>query len=266
MQCVLSPVLPHSLFQTSSQKGDPNETKGNEEEHSNRSSFSSSSSLFSSVNSISRVNDLKSENLNLTDSPDKPNDSLHNDHCLVQLADENRDPKLPRLELPTKHAITSHFRENCSNREEKNITTTTTTTSFTSSTSDNDTAENHQDGNQNEKLLNYEHLVETCNEFGTIYDETRKSSISFQSPFIQSILSPLFIKCAKERYIQPIYDEQNEQVILPVECGFNHAFLYLTKLCQGSKGACVLFKSYYWLTPNEFQYLSGRESAKDWKR
>jgi hypothetical protein len=37
------------------------------------------------------------------------------------------------------------------------------------------------------------------------------------------------------------------------------------RLCQGSKGPCIWFQD-AWLTPNEFQYLSGRETAKDWKR
>lgn len=52
---------------------------------------------------------------------------------------------------------------------------------------------------------------------------------------------------------------------LDIECGSNKALLYLSKMCLGSKGACVLFKG-SWLTPNEFQFVSGRENAKDWKR
>ncbi|EEC18419.1 conserved hypothetical protein [Ixodes scapularis] len=55
------------------------------------------------------------------------------------------------------------------------------------------------------------------------------------------------------------------EVILEVECGGNKGLLYLSRLCQGSKGPCILFKD-TWLTPNEFQYVSGRETAKDWKR
>ena len=34
---------------------------------------------------------------------------------------------------------------------------------------------------------------------------------------------------------------------------------------RGSKGPCIWFRD-SWLTPNEFQYISGRETAKDWKR
>ena len=52
---------------------------------------------------------------------------------------------------------------------------------------------------------------------------------------------------------------------LDIDCGPNKAVLYLSKMCLGSKGACILFKG-SWLTPNEFQFVSGRETAKDWKR
>ena len=52
---------------------------------------------------------------------------------------------------------------------------------------------------------------------------------------------------------------------LEIDCGTNKAMLYLSKMCLGSKGACIQFKG-AWLTPNEFQFVSGRENAKDWKR
>jgi len=52
---------------------------------------------------------------------------------------------------------------------------------------------------------------------------------------------------------------------LDVTCGQNQAVLYTSRLQLGSKGTCVLFEK-AWLTPNEFQYVSGRETAKDWKR
>ena len=55
------------------------------------------------------------------------------------------------------------------------------------------------------------------------------------------------------------------RTLLQVECGMNKAVLHLDKLCQGSKGACVLFDD-AWMTPNEFQAAIGRELAKDWKR
>lgn len=59
-------------------------------------------------------------------------------------------------------------------------------------------------------------------------------------------------------------NEHNEE-ILEVDCGNNRALLYVAKLCQGSKGKSILFEG-EWLTPNEFQAMSGRETAKDWKR
>ena len=52
---------------------------------------------------------------------------------------------------------------------------------------------------------------------------------------------------------------------IEVECGRNKAILFLSKLNSGSNGRCVYFKD-SWLTPNEFQYVSGRQMAKDWKR
>lgn len=56
-----------------------------------------------------------------------------------------------------------------------------------------------------------------------------------------------------------------EELMLEVTCGQNQAALYMSRLQLGSKGTCVLFEN-AWLTPNEFQYISGRETAKDWKR
>lgn len=51
----------------------------------------------------------------------------------------------------------------------------------------------------------------------------------------------------------------------PVTCGENEAKFYLNRFARGSVGKCVLFKD-DWLTPNEFQAVSGRQSSKDWKR
>ncbi|CAM9122424.1 unnamed protein product, partial [Lampetra fluviatilis] len=52
---------------------------------------------------------------------------------------------------------------------------------------------------------------------------------------------------------------------LEVECGDERALLYVRRLCQGSKGPSIRYRG-DWLTPNEFQFVSGRETAKDWKR
>ncbi|XP_071804992.1 uncharacterized protein [Asterias amurensis] len=63
---------------------------------------------------------------------------------------------------------------------------------------------------------------------------------------------------------KPYRDIEGNQ-ILDVDCGANRALLYVNKLCQGSKGQSIFFDN-RWHTPNEFQYISGRETAKDWKR
>lgn len=62
---------------------------------------------------------------------------------------------------------------------------------------------------------------------------------------------------------QPFFD--NGEPCIEVECGENKALLYINKLCQGSKGPSIKYRG-EWLTPNEFQFVSGRETAKDWKR
>ncbi|XP_051027082.1 sterile alpha motif domain-containing protein 11 isoform X2 [Acomys russatus] len=62
---------------------------------------------------------------------------------------------------------------------------------------------------------------------------------------------------------QPLID--NGEPCIEVECGANRALLYVRKLCQGSKGPSIRHRG-EWLTPNEFQFVSGRETAKDWKR
>ena len=66
-----------------------------------------------------------------------------------------------------------------------------------------------------------------------------------------------------EEYMKPI--NKDGDTVLEVECGKNKAMMYVSKLCQGSKGPCILFQE-EWLTPNEFQFVSGRQTAKDWKR
>lgn len=67
------------------------------------------------------------------------------------------------------------------------------------------------------------------------------------------------------KYIHPILSADRKDIVLEVECGSNKGLLYLSRLCRGSRGACILFQK-TWLTPNQFQTVSGRETAKDWKR
>lgn len=58
-------------------------------------------------------------------------------------------------------------------------------------------------------------------------------------------------------------DEQGEYIV--ITCAENEAKLYKERFGRGSIGKSVLFRS-RWLTPNEFQAVSGRQSSKDWKR
>jgi hypothetical protein len=58
---------------------------------------------------------------------------------------------------------------------------------------------------------------------------------------------------------------ESDEALIEVECGSNRGTLHLEKVQMGSKGACVRFDG-AWITPNEFQFVSGRETAKDWKR
>lgn len=58
---------------------------------------------------------------------------------------------------------------------------------------------------------------------------------------------------------------QIDPIVLEVVCGGNTALFYPSRWEYGGRGACVSYDG-RWLTPNEFQLLSGRRSAKDWKR
>ncbi len=52
---------------------------------------------------------------------------------------------------------------------------------------------------------------------------------------------------------------------IEVTCAGNEAKFYKNRFARGSIGRCVWFKG-QWITPNEFQAISGRQSSKDWKR
>lgn len=91
------------------------------------------------------------------------------------------------------------------------------------------------------------------------------SSLSFLSHFpFNSNSSSVQVNYDTE-LLQPLFPVKSPNLILPVECGINSGLLHLSKLCQGSKGQCIQFGN-SWLTPNEFQFISGRVTAKDWKR
>ncbi|XP_077106151.1 sterile alpha motif domain-containing protein 11 isoform X4 [Ranitomeya variabilis] len=101
----------------------------------------------------------------------------------------------------------------------------------------------------------YEHLFAT---------HAHRAYLGFHEPHHPPLPDDLML----ERFssipdFQPLFD-QGEPCI-EVECGENKALLYIQKLCQGSKGPSIRYRG-EWLTPNEFQFVSGRETAKDWKR
>ncbi|CAG5128173.1 unnamed protein product [Candidula unifasciata] len=95
-------------------------------------------------------------------------------------------------------------------------------------------------------------------------NNTSSSSKSSNSPKVTSTTSTQGSNSEQtDDLVKPVF--KDGELVLEVECGQNKAILYLTKLCQGSKGPCINFQN-SWLTPNEFQFVSGRETAKDWKR
>jgi hypothetical protein len=51
---------------------------------------------------------------------------------------------------------------------------------------------------------------------------------------------------------------------IEVTCGVNSGLLHIGKFQTGSKGSCISFNG-LWLTPNEFQHISGRGNVNNWK-
>ncbi|KAL5019221.1 hypothetical protein ScPMuIL_004943 [Solemya velum] len=96
----------------------------------------------------------------------------------------------------------------------------------------------------------------------TARTKRRQAKTSIE-PFQMDTEKDDFDKDDDEENFQPTME--NGEALLEVECGTNKAKMYLSKLAEGSKGPCVFFHG-SWLTPNEFQYVSGRATAKDWKR
>ena len=57
-----------------------------------------------------------------------------------------------------------------------------------------------------------------------------------------------------------------ENMILPITCGQTKAEFYVSKMRSGKTvGKCILFQS-KWISPTEFENLSGIHSAKKWRR
>ncbi len=63
----------------------------------------------------------------------------------------------------------------------------------------------------------------------------------------------------------PLWKQDQIGYHIVVTCAENEARFYKHRFARGSIGKCVLFRD-RWITPNEFQAISGRQSSKDWKR
>ena len=72
-----------------------------------------------------------------------------------------------------------------------------------------------------------------------------------------------------------LLSEPVEQVHIPcsspitkpvtVSCNEEEGVLHPNLLCRGSRGKCIYYQG-QWLTPNQFEYHTGRERSKYWKR
>ena len=59
---------------------------------------------------------------------------------------------------------------------------------------------------------------------------------------------------------------ETENMVLPITCGQTKAEFYVSKMRSGKTvGKCILFQS-KWISPTEFENLSGIHSAKKWRR
>lgn len=65
--------------------------------------------------------------------------------------------------------------------------------------------------------------------------------------------------------VTDVWDTDKHGEYLSISCASNNARFYRNRFSRGSVGKCVLFRT-RWMTPNEFQAVSGRQSSKDWKR
>ena len=63
----------------------------------------------------------------------------------------------------------------------------------------------------------------------------------------------------------PLWRHDQVGYFIVVTCAENEAKFYKHRFARGSIGRCVWFRE-RWITPNEFQAISGRQSSKDWKR
>lgn len=100
-----------------------------------------------------------------------------------------------------------------------------------------------------------------------LVSSTREKASLTEQAISKSVEDDDEAKWHKERRVQSLpIRSLDDAIILPVTCGSRQAELVLDRLETGSRGACIRQENGLWLTPNEFQLISGRGNAKDWKR
>lgn len=149
------------------------------------------------------------------------------------------------------------------------VTTDATTDNNSTLSQSSDIEELQASGGQNDGVINT--VTESCGEqagLGEMDGQDLKHTAEATTPPNDDDMggeNNNKEKKTKDHGSKKEKDNCDGDVKLYVECGVNKGVLYLNRLCSGSKGACILHDC-AWLTPNEFQYVSGRETAKDWKR
>ena len=102
-------------------------------------------------------------------------------------------------------------------------------------------------------------------------------------PYIPPVIVPKYAPLAPPSPPPPspppdmpiLLSEPVEQVPIPcsspitkpvtVSCNEEEGILHPNLLCRGSRGKCIYYQG-QWLTPNQFEYHTGRERSKYWKR
>ena len=98
-----------------------------------------------------------------------------------------------------------------------------------------------------------------------VVDESKESSSSGSSDSGSSSSGEESSTSSSGDSTSPLWKEDEVGEHLVVTCADNEAKFYRDRFARGSIGKCVWFKG-RWITPNEFQAVSGRQSSKDWKR
>lgn len=169
----------------------------------------------------------------------------------------NSIPSSPNSASPTNQLLHNHFLNPSQQQLVLPLIPSPTTLSFSTHfiKGDNNISNNKAINNNN----NHNHNNSVKGNKNACVTNNNINNNNNNAALINAYLKPIVL------YPDDPNNSNNAETLLPVECGPNSAILYLSKLCQGSKGQCICFNG-CWLTPNEFQYISGRETAKDWKR